>query len=383
MKVILLLLPVSLVALVAALGCRSEASPTTSELAAIQVPPGFSISVFARVPNARQMALSPAGTLFVGSRKEGKVFAIRDASKAATDNVSAGPYKVIAADLNDPNGVAYANGSLYVAEVSRIRFDDIEARLDKPPAPVVVRDDFPDDELHGWKYIAIGPDGWLYVPVGAPCNLCLNEDKQNYASITRMTLDGKTREVYARGIRNTVGFDWHPETKALWFTENGSDMLGEDFPGDELNTAPKAGLHFGYPHCHNGPHADAKLGDEASCASDRYVPPAKVLGPHVAALGMKFYRGDMFPPEYRGRVLIAEHGSWNRSKPIGYRVMMVRFEGGAPISYEPFAEGWLTPEGVAGRPVDVLELPDGSLLVSDDSAGVIYRITYHAPPKTP
>ncbi len=359
---------------------KSEAAPTAKHEANLRLPPGFAISVFAKVPNARSMVLSPGGTLFVGSRNVGKVYAIRDAASSAQKNEAAQAFKVIASGLDNPNGVAFANGSLYVSEVSRIiRFDDIEAKLDAPPKPVVVRDDYPDDAAHGWKYIAIGPDGWLYVPVGAPCNLCL-QDNPIYASITRMTLDGKTREIYARGIRNSVGFDWHPTTKALWFTENGSDRLGDDFPGDELNTAPKAGLHYGYPHCHNGEYADKDHGKGQDCGPDGpYTYPKRVLDPHVAALGMKFYRGDMFPPEYKGRVLIAEHGSWNRSTPIGYRVMMVRMNGDSAESYEPFIEGWLANGKSTGRPVDLIELPDGSLLVSDDAQGYIYRVTYTRP----
>ncbi len=365
--------------LIAACG-TSEAAPTARDIAGLRLPPGFRISVFAKVPNARSMALSPAGTLYVGSRSAGRVYAIPGAAQAAAKNEPAQAFRVIAAGLDDPNGVAFADGSLYVAEVSRIvRFDDIEAKIATPPKPVVVRADYPDDQHHGWKYIAIGPDGWLYVPVGAPCNLCL-EDNPIFASITRMTLDGKTREIFARGLRNTVGFDWHPDTKALWFTENGSDGMGDEFPGDELNHAPKAGLHYGYPHCHNGEHRDDDFGKDHDCGrAGPYTYPARVLAPHVAALGMKFYRGDMFPPEYKGRVLIAEHGSWNRSKPIGYRVMMVRMAGERAESYEPFIEGWLADGKTTGRPVDLLELPDGSLLVSDDSQGYIYRVTYARP----
>jgi glucose/arabinose dehydrogenase len=368
------------------LACRGDVEarpPSTDQLSLIRLPPGFSIAVFAAdVPNARQMTISPEGTLYVGTRRAGKVYAIPGAVAAATEGKPTTTPIVLASGLTQPNGVAFKDGSLYVAEVSRVlRFDKVESRLtDKNPAYTVVRDDYPTDEHHGWKYIAIGPDGWLYVPVGAPCNLCVRDDEPAFASITRMTLDGKTREIWARGIRNSVGFDWHPKTGALWFTENGSDNLGDDFPGDELNIAPTPGLHFGYPHCHNGPHPDRKFGNKAACVpGGPYAYPAQVLAPHTAALGMKFYRGAMFPDGYRGRVLIAEHGSWNRTTKIGYRVTMAVLDGDKVTSYTPFAEGWLQSDGAWGRPVDVLELPDGSVLVSDDHRGCIYRISYRAP----
>lgn len=353
------------------------AAPTASELKQIKLPPGFSISVFAEIPGARQMTLTPKGTLFVGARDEGAVFAVADAAKLAAQGKTAKPIQ-IAESLTMPNGVAFKDGTLYVAEVSRIlRFPQIEKNLRDGAKFEVLRDDFPTETHHGWKYIAIGPDGWLYVPVGAPCNNCLSENPI-YASITRLSLDGKTREIYAKGVRNTVGFDWHPETKELWFTDNGRDQWGDDKPGDELNRAPKADLHFGYPHCHQGDLSDPEFGKGKDCgAKGPYTFPEKVLAPHTAALGMKFYRGKQFPAEYKKKVFIAEHGSWNRSKKIGYRVMTVDWDGSK--DYKVFAEGWLQNEDPWGRPVDVLELPDGSLLISDDYAGVIYRVTYKQP----
>jgi len=340
----------------------------------VTVPPGFSIEVFAAdVPGARSMTLSPAGTLFVGTRDQGVVYAI----PAAATSARAGKPRTVARGLASPNGVAVRNGALYVAEISRIlRLDDIEARLDRPPAPVVVTDRYPSDRHHGRKFIAFGPDGWLYVPVGAPCNVCLPPGPM-HETITRMKPDGSAIEVFARGVRNSVGFDWRPGTQDLWFTDNGRDMMGDDVPPDELNHAPKAGLHFGFPHCHGRAIADPQFGRDKPCAD--FTPPAAELGPHVAALGMRFYTGTMFPAQYRGRIFIAEHGSWNRSTPIGYRVTTVRLEGDRVVSYEPFASGWLSDNGhVAGRPVDVLVMPDGALLVSDDHAGAIYRITYRA-----
>jgi glucose/arabinose dehydrogenase len=341
----------------------------------VTLPPGFVIELFSdEVPGARSMTLSPAGTLFVGTRDKGVVYAI----PGAASSPRGGKPRRVAGGLRSPNGVAVRDGALYVAEISRIlRFDDIEARIDRPPAPVVVTDRYPTDGHHGWKFIAFGPDGWLYVPVGAPCNVCLPPGPL-HETMTRMKPDGSAIEVFARGVRNSVGFDWQPGTHDLWFTDNGRDWLGDDRPPDELNHAPKPGLHFGFPYCHGRAIADPQFGRDRPC--DEFTPPAAELGPHVAALGMRFYTGTMFPPEYRGRIFIAEHGSWNRSTPIGYRVTTVRLEGNRAVGYEPFATGWLSDNGhIAGRPVDVLVMPDGALLVSDDYRGAIYRITYRAP----
>jgi glucose/arabinose dehydrogenase len=339
----------------------------------IKLPPGFRLSVFARpVKGARSLALSPDGTVFVGSGREGLVHAVVDRDK----NGVADEVIQIASGLTWPNGVAFRQGALYVAEISRIlRYDGIEGSLKAPGKPAVVNDGFPKDEHHGWKFIAFGPDDHLYVPVGAPCNICLREDP--YASITRLKPDGSGREVFARGVRNTVGFDWHPRTKELWFTDNGRDMLGDDIPPDELNHAPQAGAHFGYPFCHAGEIPDPEFGAQKACGDTRA--PARKLGPHVAAIGMRFYTGTQFPPEYREQIFIAEHGSWNRSRKIGYRLSLVRLEGNRVTSYETFAEGWLQGQQEWGRPVDVQVMPDGALLVSDDKAGAIYRITYEAP----
>lgn len=341
------------------------------QLDTIQLPEGFSIAVYAEdVPNARSMVRSESGVLFVGTRKEGSVYALIDSDN---DHRIDRKY-VLATGLHMPNGVALRNGSLYVAEVSRLlRFDDIEACLDDPPKPVVVYDDYPTDDHHGWKYIAFGPDGYLYVPVGAPCNIC-DPEQEIYASITRMRPDGSDRSIVAHGVRNTVGFDWHPETGDLWFTDNGRDMWGDDIPPDELNVAPRGGMHFGYPYIHGKDLLDPQFGEGHDPAA--YEPAALNLGPHVAALGMKFYTGDQFPEKYRGGIFIAEHGSWNRTNKIGYRVQFVPLVDGKPGAYETFAEGWLQGESVWGRPVDVLLLPDGSILVSDDHAHVIYRISY-------
>ena len=341
-------------------------------LSSIKLPAGFKIEVFAEVPDARQMALSPSGTLYVGNKDGNSVYAVKDTN----GDHKADKRWVIAKGLNMPNGVAFHEGDLYIAEVSRIsKLPGIESHLDNPPKPVTVNDDYPTETHHGWKYIAFGPDGKLYVPVGAPCNIC--ERKENiYASITRINKDGSGREVYASGIRNSVGFTWHPETKALWFTDNGRDRLGDDIPSCELNVATKAGMHFGYPYCHEGTIADKEFGNKRPCSE--FIPPAAKLGAHVAPLGLKFYTGSMFPASYKNQLFVAEHGSWDRSKKSGYIVALVKVSNDKATGHEVFASGWLNndTQKVWGRPVDVLMMPDGSMLVSDDQAGVVYRISH-------
>lgn len=337
----------------------------------IKLPAGFSISVFAEVENARSLAISPSGTLFVGNRDEDKVYAIRD-----TDgDFKADKKWVLASGLKEPNGVAFRDGDLYIAEISKIsRIRAVESKLGNPGQLEPVYSKLPKEEHHGWKYIAFGPDGKLYVPVGAPCNIC--EPDPIYAAIHRMNADGTGFETFAQGVRNTVGFTWHPETKEMWFTDNGRDMLGDDVPPCELNHATGPGMHFGYPYCHGGTIKDPEFGNKRPCAD--FVKPAQNLGAHVAPLGLKFYTGAMFPPSYKNQLFIAEHGSWNRSKKSGYKIALVKVENGKSAGYETFASGWLdeATQKVWGRPVDVLILPDGSMLVSDDYAGVIYRIVY-------
>ncbi|HKE43924.1 MAG TPA: sorbosone dehydrogenase family protein [Steroidobacteraceae bacterium] len=350
-------------------GAGAQAQDSGKILAALKAPPGFKITVYAEsVPGARSMARSENGTLFVGTRPQGKVYAIRELADGRRQVLT------IAQGLNMPNGVALRDGALYVAEVQRIlRYDGIEGRLDAPPKPVVVRSDLPTDRHHGWRYIAFGPDGKLYVPIGAPCNVC---DQKGYASITRMNPDGSGREVVATGVRNTVGMTWQPGTNDLWFTDNGRDYLGEDVPPDELNHAAKAGLNFGFPFCHAGEIKDPEFGNLGDCKNS--TPPARKLGAHVAAIGVKFYTGAEFPETYRNQVFIAEHGSWNRKERSGYRISLVRVEGDKAVSYEPFITGWNQPNEVLGRPVDLLVLPDGSMLISDDQAGLIYQVSYSA-----
>ncbi|WP_042884514.1 PQQ-dependent sugar dehydrogenase [Cupriavidus necator] len=351
-------------------GASALRALATLPLDQVRLPPGFRIDLVTDdVPGARAMAMSPSGTLFVGSLSEGKVYAV-------SDPLGGKPrVRVVANGLRAPAGVAFRDGSLYASSVSKIvRLDNIESRLDDPPAPVVVSDRFPTEAHHGWKFIAFGPDGYLYVPVGAPCNVCA-PDENRYANIMKMKPDGSDLQVVARGVRNTVGFDWHPATRELWFTDNGRDRMGDDVPDDELNRATAAGQHFGYPYCHAGNVADPEYGSKRQCSE--FVPPVARLGAHVAALGMRFYTGTQFPPAYRNSVFIAEHGSWDRSEPSGYRVVSVALDGsGKAVRQEVFAQGWLRGRKPWGRPADVLVAPDGSLLVSDDLAGAIYRIRY-------
>ncbi len=337
----------------------------------IRLPEGFSISVFAEnVSNARAMCWGAKGTLFVGSRDDGFVYALRD-----TDgDGKADEQHTIAKDLNMPCGVAFKDGDLYISAVSRIvKLVDIENHLTDPPAPVVVVDTYPKEEHHGWKFIAFGPDGDLYVPVGAPCNICLSKDS-TFASITRMHTDGTGRTIVAHGVRNSVGFDWDPVTGKLWFTDNGRDMMGDDIPDCELNVLDSAGQHFGYPFCHAGTVVDPEFGAKRPCTD--FAPPAAKLDAHVAPLGMRFYKGSAFPAKYHNAIFIAEHGSWNRSTPSGYRIVVAYPQPDGTAITEVFAEGWLNGSRAWGRPADVLEAPDGSLLVSDDSANMIYRIAF-------
>ncbi|MEO8590526.1 MAG: PQQ-dependent sugar dehydrogenase [Flavobacteriales bacterium] len=343
------------------------------DLKSIRLPEGFTISVFAEnVKNARAMCWGEKGTLFVGSRDEGVVYALLD-----TDgDGKADEQHIVAKDLNMPCGVAFKDGDLYISAVSRIvKLTGIEDHLTDPPAPVVVIDTYPKEEHHGWKFIAFGPDGDLYVPVGAPCNICLSDDPI-YASITRIHADGTERTIVANGVRNSVGFDWDPLTGKLWFTDNGRDLMSDDIPDCELNRLDSAGQHFGYPFCHAGTVADPEFGEKRPCSE--FTPPAAKLGAHVAPLGMRFYRGNAFPEKYHHAIFIAEHGSWNRSTPSGYRVAVAFPQPDGTATTEVFAEGWLNGNRAWGRPADVVEAPDGSLLVSDDSANLIYRISYAA-----
>ncbi len=332
--------------------------------------PDFSIEIYAQdVENARQMALGDGGTVFVGSRKAGKLWALTDAD----GDQRAETVRLIDKGLNMPSGIAFRDGALYVGAVDRIlRYDNIEAQLDNPPEPVVVTDALPDKAHHGWKYLRFGPDGKLYIPVGVPCNSC---DEEGFGEIRRINPDGSGMDVFALGVRNSVGLAFHPENGQLWFTDNGRDMLGDDLPADELNHAPRAGMHFGIPYCHQGDLLDEEFGKGKDCAD--YTPPVAKLDAHGAPLGLAFYTGKMFPAEYKNRLFVTQHGSWNRTEKVGYRVLVLEVQpDGKVLNISVFAAGWLQGEAVTGRPNDVLVMPDGALLVSDDLADVIYRISY-------
>ncbi|WP_372633568.1 sorbosone dehydrogenase family protein [Fodinibius sp.] len=364
-----------LVSFILFFGCTSFDGRAQQVLDNLSLPEGFSVEFYAsNVPDVRQMVLSDGGIVYAGSRDAGKIYAIADHD----DDFHADTVYTIDQDLRLPSGVAYRNGSLFVGAVSRIlRYDDIDDQLEDPPEPVVVTDTYPSDGHHGWKFIAFGPDGKLYVPVGAPCNIC-DSDKELYASITRMNADGSNREIIAHGVRNSVGFDWHPGTGDLWFTDNGRDWMGDNQPPCELNHLTEKGQHFGYPYKHGSDIWDPEFGEQGKNSGQVFRSPARELGPHVAPLGMIFYTGDLFPEEYQNNIFIAEHGSWNRSEKIGYRITRVPLNGDKAVSYDSFVDGWLQENGaVWGRPVDLLQLSDGSVLVSDDHRGIIYRITYN------
>ncbi|WP_373520887.1 sorbosone dehydrogenase family protein [Aquiflexum sp.] len=373
------ILQITLIAIfcLAAISCNAQKKDSYIQLETIKLPQGFEIEVWAEdVDNARSLAMNADGsTVFVGNRQGKNIYALKDTN----GDGKADKKYTLASGLRMPNGVAFKDGDLYVAEVSRIlRFKDIDNNLDNPSFEVVY-DQYPDKAHHGWKFIAFGPDGMLYVPVGAPCNIC-EPDEEIFASITRIDVNAPNMkpEIFAHGVRNSVGFDWHPNTKELWFTENNRDMMGDDIPDCELNHAPKKGMHFGYPYWHAGDVKDPEFGSKDKNKS-AYIPPAKNLGAHVAPLGMRFYTGSQFPAQYKNNIFIAKHGSWNRSKKVGYQVTNVVLDGNQKVvKEEVFAEGWLDhhSQDVWGRPVDVMQMPDGSLLVSDDMANCVYRISY-------
>jgi len=333
----------------------------------IKVPAGFKVSLWAHgISNARVMTWGDKGTLFVSSRVAGNLYAV-------TDRGGQREVKVIAKGLNMPNGIAFKDGTLYVAEISRItRMAGIEDQLDSPPTMEVVYDTLPKDLPHGWKYLAFGPDGKLYFNIGAPCNICVPPD--THANISRVNADGSGFEYVAHGVRNSVGFDWHPVSKALYFATHSRDWLGDDVPSDRLDVSTKKGQHFGFPFCHQGDILDPELGRGRSCGE--FAKPLLKTGPHVAGNGVQFYTGSMFPASYKNRLFLAQRGSWNRTQKSGFRVMTATLsQGGAP-KYEVFAEGWLQGNEIWGRPVYTQQMKDGSLLISDDYAGAIYRVAY-------
>jgi glucose/arabinose dehydrogenase len=337
--------------------------------AKLKVPAGFNIELYASgIANARSLAEGDKGTIFVGSRLVGNVYAI------TTDKDGKRTVKTIASGLHRPNGVAFKNGTLYIAELSKVsKVEKAEDNLDSPAKLTAIYDNLPKDEAHGWKFIAIGPDNKLYIPVGQPGNNVLHDDA--HGQIRRINLDGSGAEVIARGVRNTVGFDWNPENKQLYFTDNGRDWMSEDVPEDELNRITKVGEHFGAPYCLQGNIVDPEFGWGKSCSD--YTAPVGLLGPHSASLGMRFYTGKMFPAAYKNQIIVARHGSWNRSKKVGGDVLLVKLDKDGKVkSTEPLITGFLEDNKYIGRPVDVMQMKDGSLLVSDDWNGAVYRITY-------
>jgi glucose/arabinose dehydrogenase len=343
-------------------------APDKLPIAKLKLPPAFNIEVYAAgMANARSLALGDKGTVFVGSRLVDKVYGIEN--KDGKRSV-----KVIASGLYRPNGVAFKNGTLYIAELSKVsKIDKVEDNLDSPPKPTMIYDKLPKDEAHGWKFIAIGPDNKLYVPVGQPGNVVLHDE--DHGQIRRMNLDGTGAEIYVRGVRNTVGFDWNPENKQMYFTDNGRDWLSETVPEDELNRVTKQGEHFGAPYCLQGNIIDQELGWGKDCKD--YTAPVGLMGPHVAALGMRFYTGSMFPKSYKNAIIVARHGSWNKTNKQGGDVVVVKLnKDGTVKSMEPLITGFLQDNKYVGRPVDVMQLKDGSMLVSDDWNGAVYRITY-------
>lgn len=353
-------------ALLVASPALAQPSTQISTVDKLKLPAGFKVEIFASVPNARSLRLGDQGTVFVATRNSDKVYAIIDKDGRRET-------RIVASGLHSPNGVAFHDGTLYIAEISRIsKLDKIESNIDTPPKPVTVFDGLPNHEHHGWKFIGIGPDGKLYIPVGAPCNICIPPD--DTALLGRVNLDGTGYEVIARGIRNSVGFDWQPGTNTLYFTDNGRDLMGDEVPEDELNRISRSGENFGYPYCHQGTVQDPGF-KQHGC--DEFVKPVGLLGAHAAALGMRFYTGAMFPPDYRGAIVIARHGSWNRSKKFGADVVVAKLNADGTVkSIAPLLTGFIENETYLGRPVDVLQLKDGSLLVSDDLKGMIYRISY-------
>jgi glucose/arabinose dehydrogenase len=352
-------------------GVPAPPFPTPAEklqIGQLKMPKGFKLEVYiSGIANARSLRIGDKGTVFVSNRQLDKVYAVVDRNGKRDA-------KVIASGLDRPNGLAFHNGTLYIGEGTKIsKLEKIEGRLDNPGKPVVIYSDLPNHQSHGWKFIAIGPDNKLYINVGAPCNIC--EPPAENAQIRRINLDGSGAEVFARGVRNSVGFDWHPITKDLYFTDNGRDWLSEDLPEDELNRVTKVGQHFGFPYCHQGNFTDREMGWGRSC--DEFTPPVALLGPHSAALGMRFYTGNMFPREYRNALFIARHGSWNRTRKIGGDIVVAKLNVDGTIkSVQPFITGFLNNNEYWGRPVDVHVMKDGSMLISDDFAGAIYRVTY-------
>jgi glucose/arabinose dehydrogenase len=335
-----------------------------------KLPAGFKAEVWATgMPGARAMARADNGKIYIGTRGIGRVYEVTDGGSARTS-------RVVVDKLVQPAGVAFGNGALYVMAIDKVlRFDGIATNPGVAPVDVTAAFKLPKEQHHNWKYIAFGPDGKLYVPFGAPCNICVPGEE--YAQIRRYNADGSGMEVIARGVRNTQGFAWHPVTKEMWFTDHGRDWMGDDGPPDELNRMVKTGLNFGFPYCHANAIPDRDFPKAGAC--EGVTLPAQTMGPHAAAMGVHFYTGSMFPAEYRNTMFVARKGSWNRTQKFGYDVVTVQTDAdGKNPRIRPFMTGFLDPsnDNFSGRPTYMLQLPDGSLLVSDEQLGAIYRISY-------
>ncbi len=352
--------------------CVVIADSFAHDLDKISLPNGFSINIFAdNIVGARSLVVGDNGVVFVSSPSTGKIIALQDRDG---DGISEKKW-LVASKLNFPNGLAFFEGSLYVGEIDRvIRIDSAEENLGSKPIVSTVISGLPNHKHHGYRYIGIGPDKKLYIGIGVPCNVCLI-NRDTYGVIKRINLDGTSLETFATGIRNTMGFDWHPITGDLWFNDHGRDWLGDDIPSDELNHAPIKGLDFGFPYCHQGDLSDPEFGGKIPC--DSFTPPKLNHGAHVAPNGLRFYSGNTFPDKYKNSIFIAQHGSWNRTVKSGYRITVVHLaDDDNGLLSNIFADGWTNNNRVFGRPVDLIVSPAGDLLVTDDHRGVIYRITY-------
>jgi glucose/arabinose dehydrogenase len=351
-------------------GKMTATPPSEIPLASFKLPPGFKAEIWATgMPGARAMARGDGGKIYVGTRAIGRVYEVTDAGTQRSS-------RVVVDKLVQPAGVAFKNGSLYVMAIDKVlRFDGIEKNPDVQPVDMTAAFKLPKEQHHNWKYIAFGPDGKLYVPFGAPCNICVPGEE--YAQIRRYNADGSGMEVIARGVRNTQGFAWHPVTKEMWFTDHGRDWMGDNEPEDELNRMASVGANFGFPYCHANGVADKDIKKDRPC--DNVTLPVQTMGPHAAVMGAHFYTGNMFPPEYKNVLFVARKGSWNRTKKFGYDVVNVRADAdGKNPKVTPFMTGFLNEsnDSFSGRPTYMLQLPDGSLLLSDEQLGAIYRITY-------
>jgi glucose/arabinose dehydrogenase len=340
-------------------------------LSKLNLPPGFKAEIWATgMPGARAMARAPSGKIFVGTRGIGRVYELTDAGPGART------VRTVVDKLNQPAGVEFNNGSLYVMAIDKVlRFDGIESNPSVAASDITQAFALPREQHHNWKYIRFGPDGKLYVPFGAPCNIC--EQGPEYAQIRRYNPDGSGMEVLARGVRNTVGFDFHPVTKELWFSNHGRDWMGDDSPDDTFNKLSGVGQNFGFPYCHSGTMADKDIKKDNPC--NGVAKPVALMGPHTAVMGVHFYTGNMFPAEYKNMALVARKGSWNRTQKSGYDVVMVKANNdGSDAKVTPFITGFMNAADNSfwGRPAYMLQLPDGSLLLSDEQLGAIYRISY-------